>query len=144
MHNITGKLSIASALLALVGGCQTETPTWGSVSGVVRCEGQPVSSALVLFSCRDIGVEMTAQTDAEGRFTLRTDKVDGLPIGNYRVAVLPQATNLPLPAQGMMFTGPAPQPVASPLPAADRHLQTTSLSAVVNEGENHFEFNLKP
>jgi hypothetical protein len=137
------QLALGGLVLASLLGCGDRVGPWGTVTGVVSCQGQPVEPAIVLFSNRQIGVEMTAETDASGRFTVRTDRINGLPVGNYRVAVMPKPTNLPMPEQGMMFTGPAPRPAPSNIPEVDRDINTTRLSAVVNEGTNEFTFHLQ-
>lgn len=131
------------AALALV-GCQADEPPWGKVAGVVLQQGKPVEPAVVLFSNREIGVEMTAETTADGRFTMRTDRLAGLPVGDYRVAVMPKPANLPPPEQGMMFTGPPPSPAVSQIPEQDRDISTTRLAATVREGDNAFTFELAP
>lgn len=131
----------AIASLALV-GCQDSECPWGAVSGVVRQNGKPAEPAIVLFSNREIGVEITAETDAEGRFMMRTDRIAGLPVADYRVAVLPNPTNLPAPEQGMMFNGPAPVTTPSAIPADFREIATSPLQAKVVEGSNVFDFEL--
>lgn len=124
-------------------GCGKAQGPWGKVTGVVLNNGQPVEPAIVLFSNRDLGVEITAETDGAGRFTMRTDRIDGLPVGTYRVAISPKPTNLPVPEQGMMFNGPPPV-IQSKIAEDDRDIATTRHSADVREGENAFRFDVKP
>ena len=131
---------IIAALAAI--GCHEAQRPWGAVSGVVLQNGKPIEPAIVLFSNRELGVEITAETNAEGRFTMRTDRIEGLPVGTYRVAVMPKPANLPQPEQGMVFTGPPPAIAPSTIPAEDRDVSTTRLHADVVEGTNDFNFAL--
>ena len=139
MHRFFLALTFLLPLL----GCGKEVGPWGQVVGTISQDGKPVEPALVLFSNREAGVEMTAETDAQGRFKVRTDKIDGLPVGTYRVAVTPIAKNLTPPYQGMVFKAPAPE-LQSQIPEADREIATTRLTATVVEGKNDFTFELRP
>ena len=133
---------LAAMFFASLLGCGKDAGNWGSVAGTITQNGKPVESAMVLFSNRDAGVEITAPTDAKGRFTIRTDRVAGLPLGTYKVAVTPKAVNLPSPKNGLMFEGPAPAQPPSAIPAAYRDVKTTKLTATVQTGPNEFTFDL--
>ena len=80
------KLSL-SVLCVLLVGCGGEGPSQDEmvegVSGVVRWEGKPVSSAEVSFTSQD-NPEMStmALTDNQGQYTLSP-----LPAGTYRVQI---------------------------------------------------------
>jgi hypothetical protein len=130
----------ATASLTLL-GCQSDERPWGAVSGSVLRDGQPIEPVIVLFSNRELGVEITAETNAAGHFTMRTDRIAGLPVGNYRVAITPKPLNLPPPEQGMMFNGPAPA-ATSAIAEQYRDVATTPLQAKVVAGANDFDFDL--
>jgi hypothetical protein len=137
-HAIFFGILLASSL-----GCGRTASPWGSVTGTIAHKGKPVDAAIVLFSNRDAGVEITAETDARGHFTMRTDRIAGLPIGTYKVVVTPKPVGLPTPQDGMMFKEPAPLPVSSAIPAAYRDVKTTRLTAAVQTGQNEFQYNLQ-
>jgi hypothetical protein len=130
----------AIVLLTLVAGCGKQEP-WGKVEGTVSFQGKPVETAIVLFSNRAAGVEMTTFTDAEGRFEIHTAKVGGLPVGDYRIAITPYAVGVPTDtivfAKKSMKTFPN-------IPIAYRDIATSGLSALVTTGENVFRFDMKP
>jgi len=137
-------LILAGCLLAALAGCGSREVPWGSVSGTITRDGQPVEPAWVLFSNREAGVEIMTEADAEGRFTVRTDRIAGLPVGTYRVVITPKPVNPPQPVDGMVFTGPAPLPRASRISELEQDLATTRLVAVITEGENVLHLELFP
>ena len=62
------------------------------VQGIVRLNGQPLTSASVQFVPEDSGRDATATTDQHGRFALSTfEPRDGALPGAYKVVVTPSA-----------------------------------------------------
>jgi len=85
------RLLISLWLLATLAGCGSSAKL-GQVSGVVRASGKPLAGVVVTFV--PDGNETTpalrslAQTDAEGRYRLRTeDGRDGAIVGKHSVTV---------------------------------------------------------
>ena len=151
-HAMLCETALKSARLALVcgmafaslSGCGKPVEPWGGVAGVVLQRGKPADPAVVIFTNREKGVEITAPTDANGRFVIKTDKFPGLPVGEYKVVVIPAPQNVPLPADGMTYREPLPPPPVSNIPEIYRDLKTTTLTATVQQGENDFKFDLQP
>ena len=116
-------------------GCSgggVEPPT-GSVSGKVTYNGEPLTNGLVLFSNEQMGVGVSAELSSSGTY-----QVESLRTGEYQVAIQPP-------------TGPSPMEEAEgakretlnlDIPDKYLDLQTSGLTASVNEGENtaNFEF----
>lgn len=113
-------------------------------TGVVTSGGRPVAAAVITFSDRAAGVELTARTDASGRFMIAGHGSPGLRPGTYRVTVAPVAERPPEPQQGRKFEGPAPVGRRNDIPMLDRDLRSTRLKAAIRSGTNAFTFDLKP
>jgi hypothetical protein len=119
--------------LAVV-GCGSGTIPAG---GTITYKGQPVADANVTFTPDGGGKMASGRTDAQGKFTLGTDKPgDGAMPGDYRVSVTP---NLPTPAEGDYSPSPPP-----PFPQKYVDPSVTDLKATVKSGANNqFPFELK-
>ena len=127
---------ILSAIL--LGGCGPSEKL-GRIGGTVTFQGKPVSKGMVLFSCIDKGVNMTAQLKEDGSYEIIMAKGAGLPLGTYKVCVSPppvfHAIGKPAPAQ------PPPCPN---IPPKYRNYNTSGLAVEVKDGENTFDIEMKP
>ena len=111
MSRRTACVILLALLPLLLAGCGN-MPPMGTVSGVVTLDGKPLSDVEVQFlpdpeqgTC---GATASCYTDAQGRFTLRTERhhTDGALVGTHRVvfvdiAALPDPGDLP--GMGAMF-----------------------------------------
>jgi hypothetical protein len=130
-----------SFLLALVllspSGCGPREPL-ARVSGQVTFEGKPVQEALILFSSDAQGIHMTADV-VEGRYKIVTASADGLPPGEYQVAISPPIIDHPV--------GPILEPprAAAPpdIPPRYHDLQTSGLVVRLVDGDNRADFDMK-
>ena len=87
-------LAFASLCLlgALCAGCGSSGPRLTPVEGVVTLDGQPLQGAAVLFEPQAGGRPATGETDAQGRFVLKTvEQGDGAQVGMNLVSVAKQA-----------------------------------------------------
>ncbi len=109
--NLFKRVLTAAILLTITVGCSPQapprTPTY-PVTGQVYVDGQPAADLAVFFTS-DNGVDKdhptfsTANTDAEGRFTVSTYETgDGIPEGTYAVTFLWGQMNL----MTMSYGGP--------------------------------------
>jgi hypothetical protein len=121
-----------------VSGCKPAEKL-GRIGGKVTFQGKPVSEGIVLFSCIDKGVNMTAALDKEGRYEIIMAKGAGLPLGAYKVCVTP-------PPEFYPIGQPAPpKPKQYPnIPEKYRNYQTSGLTVTVQDGENPFDIDMKP
>lgn len=63
----------------------------GDVSGVVTLDGEPVKFALVTFTPTEGGRSSSAETDADGKYTLfYSNSLDGAEVGEHAVSIMPQ------------------------------------------------------
>lgn len=127
-------------LPALVCGCGKRLPPWGHVAGTVTLAGSPAKDVTVVFQNAEMGVHVTANTNAAGEFEMRTAEFPGLPAGKYAIAVLP--TYADVPHEGLMLQEPKPKPNCD-VPQRYQDATTSGLTAAVREGENRFGFDLK-
>lgn len=76
-------------VLLLFTGCADKGPVRGTVKGRVTMGTQVVTGATVFFENVEQGVAINAPLDADGNFEVKSYQGDGLPVGTYKVAVLP-------------------------------------------------------
>ncbi len=81
------RLLLLATLVLAVPGCGPKFKTV-PVSGRVTLDNQPVANAGVLYVPVDAGPTARAMTDQDGRYTLKTGKLEGTAPGKYRVAVM--------------------------------------------------------
>jgi len=81
-----GLLLVALSMLA---GCGKKGPELQPVTGIVTFKGAAVADAQVVFENAAQGIYLTATTDAEGKYQVRTIDGEGLPAGEYQIAVRP-------------------------------------------------------
>jgi len=129
-------------LLLLCAGCGPEGPPRGAVKGRVTFGGDPITGAMVVFE--DAGLAPSANLDADGRFELRTSEGPGLPVGTYKVAVMPGRMMESGEESPLAGKKQPPRPKPSTKVAEKYHKSATSgLTAEVRDGENKpFEFDL--
>lgn len=138
------KLFACAVITALACGCGDRDRSTIEVRGLVRHKGSPLFNVVVVFDNQETGISRTITTDADGRFTIRSDGISGLPVGSYKVALQPAAVAQAVGAsQPMTFSGPAKLP-PSPIAKRDRSIATTRLTANVKTGINDFVFDVRP
>lgn len=136
----TGYLVIALLCTLTLAGCRSsdtrdDGPS-GTVSGTVTFEEQPVTEGQVQFYSESSGAGGVGELDATGKFTI----AQPVPTGIYKVFVTPPAEPAPESATGEF----AEQREFGNIPEKYRSELSTDLTAEVKEGENAFEFDLKP
>jgi hypothetical protein len=118
----------------------------GTVHGRVTLQGKPVAAGTITFDNSAEGVALSASIGPDGSYRMKSYEGDGLPVGKYRVTILPQ----PFVVHHRTPFDPPPPAPATPTELADipqkyRDADTTSLTAAVAPGENGpFDFNLTP
>lgn len=130
-------------LLILVGvasltGCGNRNPATQAVTGTVTYQGKPVEGAGVMFM-PNVGRPASGETDAQGRFTLRTYKEnDGAILGENVVSI-----SKTIPAPHDSTKDPMLQKMISVLPIRYASPTTSPLKATVSAtGPNDFDFAL--
>lgn len=134
--------------LTLVVGCSKTTPR-GIVKGRVTIGTKPVTGATVLFENTETGVAVNAPLDPDGRYEVKTYQGDGLPIGSYKVAVVPGGVMTPEEADlsAKATDAKAARAKQPKTPVHERYHKTTTskFSVEVKEGDNPpFDFQLEP
>lgn len=127
---------IVSSLL--LGGCGPSEQL-GRIGGTVTFQGRPVSKGMVLFSCIDKGVNMTAQLKENGTYEIIMAKGAGLPLGTYKVCVSP-----PPVFHAIGAAPPQQSPACPDIPAKYRNYMTSGLTTEIKDGENTFDIDMKP
>ena len=89
---MTRRAPLLSVSILVLAGCGGDGFEMASVSGQVSLNGKPVPGALVSFepqtTAKEQGPGSSAETDAEGRYSLRTiDGTRGAVVGKHRVRI---------------------------------------------------------
>lgn len=133
---------ITSALLLLLAltivGCGGQPV--GKVAGKVTYKGAPVTEGSIIFQNADGTVALSSNLGPDGSYAVTSADRDGLPPGDYKVAVSP----------GKIGSGEAPLVVAPgeaapppTIPTKYHSIDTTDLKASVKAGDNApFNFDL--
>jgi hypothetical protein len=118
----------------LVSGCGGSDATVGRVEGLVRLDGQPMTSGKVLFQ-PPAGRGSTAAIQPDGTFDLGAE---GAVIGLHKVAIVAFE---PGKATGQSPGGPR-APLKALVPERYLAAGTSGLTCEVKPGDNHAEFEL--
>jgi hypothetical protein len=128
-------------LLSLCGCGGKKIPPWGSLSGAVTLDGKPAKVVTVIFENRAKGVGMTATTDDNGHYVMRTADTAGLYVGDYQVKVVP--TYHIVAHEGLGYKEKFKPEANFPVPEKYQDVKTSGLTASVHEGENRVDLALK-
>jgi hypothetical protein len=135
----TWRIRAPAAMLVLVlVGCDRARPPIGSVSGKVTLNGKPVTKAEICFASDD-GYGASTPLSSDGGFQLGSQYGRGIPLGSYRVAVVP------LRDQGApgtpMTTRASTKP--SEIPTKYQDMMSSGLTAKVDGQQRVFTFDLR-
>lgn len=131
----------ALAILAGCAGCGDALPPQGPAQGrVLLKSGQPLAAGRVTFVDRTRGLSFETPVNPDGSFALETADGAGLPLGNYKVAVLPPEIVHPLGPINV----PPPKATDHPeIPPKYRDPETSGWTAKVETGGGKLEFKLQ-
>jgi len=127
---LSGRLAICLGFLASVcwcTGCGPGAPPTGSISGKVTFKGEPVTTGVITLVNDEAGLGASGELDASGNF-----RIDSIQTGQYKVAVYrpppPPESNVDLKNWKLS------------IPGKYQDIETSGLTATVNEGENTADF----
>lgn len=113
----------------LLAGCGGAAPT-GTLSGKVSLKGQPVMGAQVSIISSKTGSGAIAEIGQDGAFEFR----EGLPLGTYKVAIVPKPPEPAAP--GMRL----PKGPPSSIPLKYQRIETSGFNAEIKGGRNETTF----
>ncbi len=117
----------------------------GTVSGVVKLDGKPLTeTATVTFLSKE-GFAASGQTDSSGNFTLKYKQNSNIPVGKYAVSVIPAAGTGTGKAEDFMDeeTGESKTPeVKSAIPSKVQSPGGSGISKEVKEGEQTIDIEI--
>lgn len=129
-------LILSPWVLGCGGGGPSDVPPLGTVTGVVKLDGEPLAGAQVTFSPEN-GRSSTAETDATGRYDLRySAELKGAVVGQHTVAITTYRD-----AVSDETTGKNQPAVAERVPK--RYNESTQLTEEVKAGANTIDFDLQ-
>jgi hypothetical protein len=119
--------------LAMFAGCGSSGPNLATVSGRVTLDGDPVSSAMVMFQPDASGSPSYGATDQDGRYELGYKRgQQGAMIGRHTVRIEAEK----------VIAGPNGEPMKRPKPVPSRYSTTSELKREVKPGQNVINFEL--
>lgn len=126
-------IAIIAVLLGGVNGCGGPAVPSGKVAGKVVSHGSPLDMGYVQLVKAD-GVPVgAAGISPQGEFQFESS----VPVGEYRVAVLPPKEEVPAGAPD-----PKLEQAAKKIPPKYRNHTTSGFTALVKEGQNTFTFDM--
>jgi hypothetical protein len=134
-------LLVALSCLPTSGCAKKRVVPWGTVEGTATLDGQPVNQGTIVFDNAELGVSRMAELQSDGHFVQSSVDFAGLPVGKYRVALLPTGISK---GDWVPVQKSSPQKVVTVIPARYQDLATSGLTADVKEGKNQpFNFELQ-
>ncbi len=135
-------------VLCIQAGCGPEGPDlgpFGLVSGTVTSQGEPVKAGMITFNNPNSGQVATANLNSDGTYTMELEGREGLPIGDYNVAIRPPLKVNTESDPSLMRRNSIYDPNVSPeIPMRYRYESKSGLESKVLEGENRFDFDMTP
>jgi hypothetical protein len=138
----TWRLRVPAAMLALaLVGCGRTGPPIGSVSGKVTLNGKPVTNADICFASPE-GYGASARLSANGEFRLGSQYGPGIPLGKYRVSIVPRRSETGPSPFAPTPSGPKASKTPGEVPAKYQNMETSGLTANVDGQQRVFTFDL--
>lgn len=109
------------------------------VGGKATFEGKPTANAQIRFLNRESGIDVMAVADDNGVYKVVMAKGAGLPVGEYRVAVMPPVVDIPIG----QTTRPLNQELRSDIPERYRHPETSGLALTVKPRPGAFDIDMQ-
>lgn len=118
-------------------GGGTESVPSGTASGTVKVNGKALAAAQINFVSSTTGTGVYAELQADGSYELP----NAVPVGDYRVYFTSAGLGDAPPSES---GNPELKDALSDVPKKYQSEASTDLQAVVKEGANSFDFDLKP
>ena len=116
----------------------------GVIEGTVTLKGQPITNATLFFRDHDRGIHIMADLDEQGGYQVFTAGGKGLPLGKYRVSLVPAGPTLDINDQTGEITSIRPTKSQGPqIPKRYQDVKTSGLVATVTSGRNEFNIQLE-
>ncbi|WP_339735983.1 hypothetical protein [uncultured Gimesia sp.] len=124
---------------SFLSGCGggTESVPSGTASGTVKVNGKALAECHINFVSSTTGTGVYADLQADGSYELP----NAVPAGDYRVYFTSAGLGDAPPSES---GNPELKDVLSEVPQKFQSEQSTDLQAVIKEGANSFDFDLKP
>lgn len=127
--------------LHAITGCGTED--LGQVNGFVKVGGKPLNTGSILFQNTIGSVSINADITEDGAFIIRTFDKNGIPPGDYRVAVRPESFGGS--GDASLVGQPTKSRPRGVVPEKYHDIRTSGVEVTVKRGANPpYVFNLLP
>lgn len=125
------------AAVSMIGGCTDSTV--GTAEGTVKLPTGPLTAGSVNFYHPETGFSITAPIQSDGSFKVKTSKGEWIPVGEYQIAVVPDAFPVTKGTEVLVDPRSAVAVRAAqrvPIPLKYRLTATSQLKATVKPGKN--------
>lgn len=126
-------------LVVGVAGCGEKGARLSPVSGKVTFQGKPVAKGMIRFSSPQAAIDILANLQSDGTYSVRMARGAGLPKGTYKVAIMPPQASAPV---GTMTLPPPPS--CPDIPEKYRNPSTSGLTLTVKAGGSPFDIDMQP
>lgn len=142
---------MALCLLLVLSSCSSEGGSyegpWGQVSGVVNLGDKPLTENATLTFMSTDGYTSTAILDGTGEFRMKFNGSNDIPVGKYRIAVMPNIPDEPQNQDPASFFNPdgttkVVKIVTTKIPARYKATGTSGVEIEVKEGKNTLKIDL--
>ena len=131
-------LSALIAICLMVGcGTSVEAVPSGTASGKITFNGKPLKQGRINFVSATTGTGVYSELQEDGSYEMSGE----IPAGDYRVFFTPPGLGDAPPSES---TKPKLNDALKDLPKKYKNEQSSDLQVVIKEGENTFDFDLKP
>ncbi|QDV48730.1 hypothetical protein Enr17x_07430 [Gimesia fumaroli] len=131
---------VVSALsVCILSGCgsRVETIPSGTASGTVKLDGKPLTQGRINFVSSTTGTGVYTDLQSDGSYELP----NAIPEGDYRVYFTSSGLGDAPPSES---GNPEMNDALKDVPKKYQSEQSTDLQALIKEGDNTFDFDLKP
>lgn len=130
---------VCALSVCILSGCggSAETVPSGTASGTVKLDGKPLSQARINFVSSTTGTGVYTDLQSDGSYELP----NAIPEGDYRVFFTSAGLGDAPPSES---GNPEQKDALKEIPKKYQSEQSTDLQALIKEGENTFDFDLKP
>jgi hypothetical protein len=141
-------VACAALVTALLSGCRPSGPAYWPISGKVTFQGTPVAVGQIRICNAKAGVDIIESLSAGGQFAIVTGSRQGLPEGEYHVAIIPKLdfSNMKCEPNGRPIPSTMPtEAERNPpnIPRKYREPATSGLTLIVKPQPNTFDVDMQ-
>jgi hypothetical protein len=140
---------VGVVVAVMLSGCGPSGPAYWPISGKVTFQGKPVAIGEIRFCNSKIGIDVVESLKGDGQYVVVTGKRNGLPEGEYQVAIMPKLdfSKVKCEKDGRPIASTMPTPLERNPPNIPRNYRspaTSNLTVTVKPTSNTFDVDMQP